>query len=139
MATLGRRKVPPMTPAEKRAALTQSQAMTGFVAETTEDRLFLKCAFSTDDIATVWLDPNPGSKAFLGAQEAAQKPAGNRWGGRETASRCETRIRRLVVGARELERDRPNRNRPRASITRSTQRLEHDPISRWSQIDRIVL
>jgi hypothetical protein len=74
MAALGRRKVPPMTQAEKRAAFTQSQAMTGFVAETTEERLFLKCAFSSDDISTVWLDPILAAELFWALKRLLKNP-----------------------------------------------------------------
>ncbi len=63
-----------MTQAEKRAALAQSQAMTGFVAEATEERLFLKCAFSSDDISTVWLDPILAAELFWALKRLLKNP-----------------------------------------------------------------
>ncbi len=57
MAALMRRKIPPISAAERRAAIAESHGMTGFVAETADERLFLKCAFCSGDVSTVWLDP----------------------------------------------------------------------------------
>ena len=74
MAALMRRKIPPISPAEKRAAIGQSHAITGFVAETTEERLFLKCAFRTDDISTVWLDPVLAAELFWALKKLLKNP-----------------------------------------------------------------
>jgi len=50
-------KVDPISNAEKEEAVAELRELTGFAIDNTERQLFLKCAFRTGDISTVWLDP----------------------------------------------------------------------------------
>jgi hypothetical protein len=42
---------------EKGEAIAKARELIGFAVDNTERRLFLKCAFRTGDISTVWIDP----------------------------------------------------------------------------------
>lgn len=63
MAT--RRRVPPISEDEKREAFDQRHGLTGFAIDNTEQLLFLKCAFDTGDISTVYLNPVLACDLFL--------------------------------------------------------------------------
>jgi hypothetical protein len=52
-----RRKVDPVSDAEKAEAFDLKRELIGFAADNTERQLFLKLAFRTGDISTVWIDP----------------------------------------------------------------------------------
>jgi hypothetical protein len=51
------KKVEPISDAEKSEAVDELRELSGFAADNTEQRLFLKCAFHTGDISTVWINP----------------------------------------------------------------------------------
>jgi hypothetical protein len=49
---------------EKQEAVALRHELTGFAADNTERQLFLKFAFQTGDISTVWLDPVCAGELF---------------------------------------------------------------------------
>lgn len=74
MAAFVRQKVPPITPDEKQVAIDQNHGMTGFALETTEQRLFLKSVFHSDDISTVWLDPALAAELYWSLKRLLNDP-----------------------------------------------------------------
>ena len=50
-----RKRVEPVSVAEQDEAIHELRELTGFAVSNTEREIFLKCAFRTGDISTVWV------------------------------------------------------------------------------------
>jgi hypothetical protein len=64
MSRFAGKKVSLISDAEKEEVVRERRELTGFAADNTERRLFLKCAFRTGDISTVWIDPVRAADLF---------------------------------------------------------------------------